>query len=179
VRPAPGRGGTLGAMEPTTPHLHVRSVTAADRDALASLFARMSAGSRYLRFHAPMPVVAEAELDRISGADGRSRVALAAVDPRDGSFAGIAEYAPTGDGSSDVAFAVADDWQGRGVGTMLALALLGHASRNRRARLVALTLSENRAARALLRRVGFRTTWLGRGQVELALDLPMPVAVAA
>ena len=57
------------------------------------------------------------------------RVTLAAVDPRDGSFAGVAQYAPGGDGTSDVTFAVADEWQRRGVGAMLALALLRRAIR--------------------------------------------------
>ena len=54
---------------------------------------------------------------------------LAAVDPRDGSFAGVAQYAPGGDGTSDVTFAIADEWQRRGVGAMLALALLRRAIR--------------------------------------------------
>jgi ribosomal protein S18 acetylase RimI-like enzyme len=128
----------------TTPRLCIRSVRTADRALLGDLFERMSP-----------------QLARPIDVDGRSHVTLAAVDPQDGSFVGVAQYAPAGDGSSDVAFAVADDWQRRGVGTMLALALLGQAARHRRSRLVAVTLGENRAARALLKRIGLRIT--GRG----------------
>jgi RimJ/RimL family protein N-acetyltransferase len=162
-----------------TPRLDIRSVTAADRALLADLFARMSPQSRYLRFHTPTPRLDESELARLIDVDGRTHVTLAAVDPRDGTFAGVAQYAPAGDGSSDVAFAVADAWQRRGVGTMLALALLGHAAQQRRSRLVAVTLGENRAARALLRRIGFVITGRGGGQVDHALDLGAPAALAA
>ena len=95
------------------PRLVVRPVSAHD----ASLLERLGPQARTLRF------------------DGR--VTLAAVDPRDGSFAGVAQYAPGGDGTSDVTFAVADEWQRRGVGAMLALALLRRASADRRRRIVA------------------------------------------
>jgi RimJ/RimL family protein N-acetyltransferase len=163
----------------TTPQLTIRSVTPADRALLADLFERLSPQSRYLRFHTPTPRLDERALARIVETDGRDHVTLAAVDPRDGTFAGVAQYAPAGDGSSDVAFAVADAWQRRGVGTALALALLGHAAQQRRSRLVAVTLGENRAARALLRRIGFRITGRGGGQVDHELQLGAPAALAA
>lgn len=140
------------------PRLFIRAVGARDRERLADLVERMGPATRYQRFHAPNPHVDPAELVHLAETDGRAHVTLAAVDPRDGSFAGIAQYAPTGDGRSDVAFAVADDWQRRGVGTMLALALLRSAAANRRHRLIAMTLGENRAARALLRRLGGQAT---------------------
>ncbi len=164
-------------QEISTPRLLIRPVSGADRALLADLFERLSPQSRYLRFHTPTPRVDPSELVRLIEVDGRTHVTLAAVDPRDGSFAGVAQYAPAGDGSTDVAFAVADEWQRRGVGTMLALALLRRAAANRRQRLVAMTLGENRAARALLKRIGFGVTSRGGGTVDWGLDLRLPAAV--
>ena len=161
------------------PRLFIRSVGPRDREQMADLLERMGPETRYQRFHTPTPRMDPATLARLVETDGSSHVTLAAVDPRDGSFAGIAQYAPTGDGQSDVAFAVADDWQRRGVGTMLALALLRSAAANRRHRLVAMTLGENRAARALLRRLGFAVTRRGGGVVDYGLDLGGPRALAA
>jgi len=100
----------------TNPRLVVRAVSAND----ATLLERLGPQARSLRL------------------DGR--VTLAAVDPRDGSFAGVAQYAPGGDGTSDVTFAIADEWQRRGVGAMLALALLRRATADRRRRIAGMFL---------------------------------------
>ena len=107
-----------------TPHLVVRPVSADDEARLEGL--------------GP-----QARTLRLTG-----RVTLAAVDPRDGSFAGVAQYAPGGDGTSDVTFAVGDEWQRRGVGAMLALALLRRASADRRRRIVAAFRPRRRPALA-------------------------------
>jgi GNAT superfamily N-acetyltransferase len=104
----------------TTPRLVVRPVSADDEARLE----RLGPQARTLRLN--------------------GRVTLAAVDPSDGSFAGVAQYAPGGDGTSDVTFAVADEWQRRGVGAMLALALLRRASADRRRRLAAVLRPRSR-----------------------------------
>jgi hypothetical protein len=106
-----------------TPRLLVRPVSAGDDGRLDDLFARV--GGR-----PPLRV--------------RGRVTLAAVDPRDGSFAGVAQYAPGGDGVTDVEFAV--DPQNRGAGAMLALALLRRATADRRRRIVGMLLGRGRRA---------------------------------
>ncbi len=100
--------------------LVVRPVSVDDRALLADLLERLGPEAPALRLH--------------------DRVTLAAVDRRDGSFAGVAQYAPHGDGVSDVSFAIADEWQRRGVGAMLALALLRRASADRRRRIAAMLL---------------------------------------
>lgn len=153
--------------------LHVRPITADDAPLLAEAFAGLSERSRYLRFLAPKPRLSAAELAYLTDVDQRTHVALAAVDPADGHFVGVARYAtaPGESEEADVAIVVADAWQGRGVGTRLMHALIARAAANGIRRLTGTTLTENRAARALLRRHGFRTGSFGGGLVELELAL--------
>ena len=89
---------------------------------------------------------------------------------------GVARYAcgPEESTVADVAFAVADSAQGRGIGTGLARLLVDDARANGIVRLQAMTLPENAPARKLLGRTGFELTGIDRGVLELALDLRAP-----
>jgi ribosomal protein S18 acetylase RimI-like enzyme len=66
--------------------------------------------------------------------------------------AAIARLARTGPYSAEIAFAVADRYQHRGVGSALAAELLADARAAGIAEVTALTAGDNRAALALLRR---------------------------
>ena len=152
--------------------LEVRPVTADDRELLAAAFRRMSERSRHDRFLGPKPRLSAAELRYLTEIDHRTHEALAAVDPSDGAIVGVARYATVRgeSGTAEMALFVLDLWQGQGIGTMLARQLLERAAQNGIARLTATTFSDNRRARALLRRLGFTTTWLGAGVIELELS---------
>ena len=124
----------------------------------------------YDRFLGPKPKLSSAELTYLTDVDHRTHEALAAVDPDDGSIVGVARYAPEPDapGVADVAFFVLDAWQGQGIATLLGRALVERADANGVERLIASTFADNRAARTVLRRLGFRTVAIGAGIVELA-----------
>ena len=147
----------------------VRPLCAADRDRLAAAFGRMSERSRRLRFLGPKPRLSRAELTYLTDVDQRRHAAFAAIDPDDGAIVGVARYAaePELPGTADVAFFVADAWQGQGIATLLARRLVEHADAQGIARLAASTFAENRPARAVLRRLGFTTRAIGAGVVEL------------
>ena len=155
------------------PLLHIRPITAADSARVAAAFADFSDRTRYQRFLAPKPRLSSAELRYLTDVDQRRHVALAAVDPADDAFVGIARYAtePGDHETADVAVVVADAWQGRGVGTRLMRELVARAAANGIARLTATTLQDNSAARELLRRVGFCTRSVSGGLAELELQL--------
>jgi acetyltransferase len=91
---------------------------------------------------------------------------------------GVARYACDVDETTvaDVAFAVADDWQGRGVGTGLARLLVARAHANGIARLHASTLTDNGPSRKLLGRLGFAVCGITSGVLEVDLDLAAAVA---
>ncbi len=99
--------------------IHVRPIRPTDRDALLRLFLGMSPESRALRFHGGVSddFLAEAA-GRLADVDYASRFGLVAVGPG-GEIVGHACYTATGPHRAEVAFAVADAYQGRGLGTIL------------------------------------------------------------
>jgi RimJ/RimL family protein N-acetyltransferase len=137
--------------------VHVRPLDGRDRDAFSAWFGRLSDESRRRRFHGPKPRLSERELTYLTELDHVSHTALVAVD-QDGRLIGEARYATNapGDRIADFAVTVSDEWQGRGVGSRLAARLVEAARANGMTRLTALTLWDNTAAIALLRRLGFR-----------------------
>ena len=163
----------LHALAPTPPQgLTVRAIRADDKDALADLFGRLSDRSRRRRFHSPKPQLSARELAYFTEVDGRRHAALVAVEPG-GRFAAVARYAcePGVDDEADVAFAVADDWHGRGVGTDLGRRLLEHARASGMARLRATTTGDNRPAQRLLRGLGFAVVGADSSGIDLELTL--------
>jgi protein lysine acetyltransferase len=149
--------------------LDVRPVDAGDRDRLAAAFAHLSERSRRDRFLGPKPQLSAAELTYLTDIDHRTHEALAAVDPSDGAFVGVGRYATVaGDtGTADMALFVLDLWHRQGIGTMLGRRLLERAEENGIERVTATTFADNRPARVVLRRLGFRTVWFGAGVIEL------------
>src|SRR3954452_11897132 len=137
--------------------LSARPIRPDDKDALLAFFARLSPESRRRRFLAPKPRLTARDLVFLTEVDGRAHVALVALD-RGGAIVGVARYAAWRDrpDRADVAFAVADDWHARGLGTELGKRLVDHARRAGVAALTGSTLSENAPARSLVRRPCFR-----------------------
>lgn len=157
---------------PNHPEVTVRPIRATDKDALLDLFARLGAQSRLRRFLAPKPSLSAKEVAYLTEIDGRTHAALVALGP-DGAFIGVARYAcAVGETeTADVAFAVADAWQGRGIGTALGALLVEHARANGIVRLQATTLPENGPARKLLGRMGFEVCAIADGVLEVGMDL--------
>ena len=160
--------------------LTARRIRPADKPALARFFHRLSDESRRRRFLAPKPKLTARDLAFFTEIDHDRHVALVALD-RDGSIVAVARYA-TWHGHHDraeIAFAVADRWHGRGLGSALAGRLVEHARRSGLAVLTASTLSENSAAHALLRRLGFTPVRTSAGVADYELVLGGAVALAA
>ena len=109
-----------------------------DVRALREMFRRLSPESRQRRFLAPLSELDDAMIELLVGdVDGVHHIALLlTVFPPDGEErpVGIARLIqdPADPATADVAFTVADDWQGRGVGTALAEALLWRRARRGR-----------------------------------------------
>jgi RimJ/RimL family protein N-acetyltransferase len=153
--------------------LLIRPIAADDAGPLLGLFERLSPESRYRRFLAPKPRLGSSELAWLTNLDHVSHDALAAVDHSEGSIIGVARYArdPSRPQSAEIAVAVADELQGRGIGTALVGLAIERARRNGYELLIATTLWNNRPARALLRRFGFRACGSDGSLVELELEL--------
>jgi RimJ/RimL family protein N-acetyltransferase len=153
--------------------LRFRPIDTGDRDGLASLFARLSPESRRRRFLSAKHELSDAELDYFSDIDHVRHEAIAAIDQRDGSIVGVARYALDGrrPAAAHMAITVVDELQGMGIGAALAIRTVNRARANGVAVLIATTLSENRPARALVRRLGFRAVTAHGSGIDHELEL--------
>jgi RimJ/RimL family protein N-acetyltransferase len=152
--------------------VNVRPIDSRDRDAFSAWFGRLSDESRRRRFLGPKPELSARELTYLTEVDHVSHTALVALDGG-GRMIGEARYATSapGDRTAELAITVADEWQGRGVGTRLAARVIEAARANGMTRLTALTLWDNSAAMALLHRLGFLRAGYDGDAVEFELAL--------
>ena len=153
----------------------VRPLERSDRAELAAAIARLSDESRYFRFAAAKPRMTERELDHLVDVDHHGHEALLASDPRTGRGIAVARYVPIPGkpGVVELAVTVADEWQGRGLGSVLGKHL-AHLARNREVKRFTATMSSsNRPAHRLMEKLTKHLTQhhVGGGVDELELDL--------
>lgn len=131
--------------------LTVRPMEPDDLVGVRDLFSRLSDESRYRRFFSLSVRAPEWELEYLAGLDGHDRLALIAlVDDR---IVGLARFHRTEDGHADVAVAVEDVCQHRGVGRRLMQELARAARREGLSALDVSVLGENLPALRLIRRM--------------------------
>jgi ribosomal protein S18 acetylase RimI-like enzyme len=127
----------------------VRTLRAADLEAVAGMFDRLSDTSRYRRFFSAGAAGPRRELAYLPTVDGHERVALVAV--VDERVVGLARYHTGDGGSADVAVVVEDAYQHAGLGRRLMIELARAARRERIDVFAISVLSENAPAIRLLR----------------------------
>jgi acetyltransferase len=140
--------------------LRIRRLRPSDRPKYERAVAALSPRSRYLRFGAPLHRMSPRHLEEMMAQDGDRHVAYVALTPDEAAVVGVARYVRSAEDSpsGEVAIAVADDWQGQGVGRRLLERVVEHARLAGLDSLSALILSENRAAAGLARATGFSVT---------------------
>ena len=128
-----------------------RPIEADDKAALSCFFRRLSDESRRRRFLGPKPKLSGRDLAFLTEVDQRRHVALVALDAADAIVA-VARYAawPDEPGRAEMAFAVVDEWHGRGLGTALGDRLVAHARASGLTALTGSTFALNAPAKALL-----------------------------
>ena len=142
--------------------LTIRSLRNGDTETVAALFARLGERSRERRFCGGKPRLSEPELAILARVDRDHHVLVGYVDG-DSEPVGIARLVRDGV-SAEIAFAVADDQQGRGVGSTLANVLAADARAAGITQLIATVCGDNPRVVALLQRLGSSVfvTWRGR-----------------
>ena len=150
--------------------LRLRPPTVADGDALVGFFQRLSPQSLYLRFHGA-PTVRPALVSRVLAPEWVERGAL--VGELDGDVVALASYARLRDpAAAEVAFAVADEHQRRGIGTRLLEQLAARAGEVGIARFVAEVIPDNRAMLGVFQGAGFEVTReLDGGTLEVTFPI--------
>jgi len=151
----------------------IRPVRSTDAPLLADGFARLSARSRQMRFLTNKSTLSAAELRYFTEVDHHDHEALGALSPADGRGVGIARYVRDRDDprAAEIAVTIADDWQGRGLGTELLARLSGRARQAGIRRFTALVAADNTAMARLLRNMGAELTDRGFGTMDYQVAL--------
>jgi RimJ/RimL family protein N-acetyltransferase len=150
----------------------IRPIESDDRERLRAAFDRLSDRSRYLRFQAPMATLTERQLAYLTEVDHHDHEALIAVNKDYDEIVGVARFVCIKGDVAECAVTVADDWQGRGLGTELLDRLVDRAREERVTRFTAVVLAENAEAIHLLDRLGESVRRPLGPQVELDIALP-------
>jgi RimJ/RimL family protein N-acetyltransferase len=131
----------------------------------------LSADTVRRRFFSLHPELSSAELHRFTHVDHVDREAVIAVS--EGQIVAVGRFDRIDRGpGAELAFVVADSWQGRGLGTALLSRLVARAREVGLTRLVAQTLADNRQMRAVFRQAGLPIRErLEGGVVDVTLDL--------
>jgi ribosomal protein S18 acetylase RimI-like enzyme len=140
----------------------IRALRNGDTVTVMALFERLGPRSRERRFCGAKPRLSEADLKLLARVDDTHHVLVGYVDG-DAKPVGIARLVRDGR-SAEVAFAVADDYQGRGIGTILTRELAADARAAGITELQATVCGDNAPAVSLIRRVSdsLQVRWLGR-----------------
>src|SRR4029079_16354469 len=107
--------------------------------------------SRRARFNGPKPCLSASDLRGLASVDGDRRALVGYVEG-DSDPVAIARLVRDGS-SAEIAFAVADDYQRRGIGTALAAELVADAAASRITEITAFVSSDNPVAIRLFGRI--------------------------
>lgn len=194
ARPDAPEARTVSSSDPTAPlvadlsdggRLLLRPLTAEDRWRLEEGLQRLSERSRYLRFHAPVKELSQAQLDRLTDVDGRDHLAWLALDADDpdGLGWGVARCfrLPDDPHVAEAAVTVLDEHQGRGIGSALLVALEREAWAVGIRTFRTYVLAENAAMLHVFEELGARREREGgsvyRVDVDLRDDAPSPAGL--
>ena len=158
--------------------LRLRPPHGSDRQALVRFFETLSERSLYLRFHG-VPTIDERLVDPVLDPDWGDRGALigSVVEAGEERVVAVANYVRLRDPlSAEVAFAVADAYQRRGVGTRLLEQLAARAASHGIERFVGEVMADNAGMIKVFEGIGFEVarTFAG-GEVEMTF----PIAATA
>ena len=148
----------------------IRPLRNGDTAPIEAVFERLGPRSRSRRFGGPKPRLPAHELEALARVDGERHVLVAYVDD-DPEPVAIARLARDGT-AAEVAFEVADAYQGRGIGSILARELAADARAAGITELHATVTGDNPAVVSLVRRIAtsLSASWSG-GQASLVARL--------
>ena len=167
------RGGPIELRDGS--RVRIRQGHRSDRDLLVQVFEHLSAESRYRRFLTPMLELGDAALRRLTAIDHHDHEAMIALDEAGDEALGVARYVRCAErpDMAEVAVTVVDDWQGRGLGTLLLEVISARAREERVRTFTALMLASNGEMMHLLRELGaVRIVDRAAGMVEVEVAIP-------
>jgi len=171
---APGGCGASEVAGPPEPVVEIRPIEPADAEALVRFHVGLSMEATRLRYFNPHPRLTPREVEHLTTVDHHTREALVAI--HDGELIGVARFERLEPGTdAEVAFVVADRWQGHGIATLLLRRIVDRARAEGVGRLVADTLTENHPMIGVFEHSGMSVTRSfddGVMHYELGFDEP-------
>jgi RimJ/RimL family protein N-acetyltransferase len=161
------------------PEILLRRITPEDKDALVAGLGHLSERSVYQRFLAPKPRLSSSELRYLTEVDFVDHYALVAVLAKSPEVVvGVGRWVRSTESPTDaeIAIIVADDVQGRGVGTQLGRALAEAARARGIERFTASMLPSNQAAHRLFAKISSQLQTVHHQGVD---ELVAPLTAAA
>ena len=158
----------------------LRTITPDDAPLIRDGIARLSAESRYLRFFSPASALPDAVVEKLADVDGHDHIAWGAICsdcPGRPPIGAVHAVRHRHDGPvGEFSVAVLDEFQGRGLARMMTAALLVNCRAEGLGALDVHMLSENAAARRLVKSLG--AAWAGEsaGVAEYRLDVAAAIA---
>ena len=151
----------------------MRAIEADDKPALIGLFDHLSEQSRYQRFLTNVSELSDSELRYLTEVDHHDHEALVAFD-QGGAAVGVARFVRLDDPAlAEAAVTVADEWQGRGLGTALTRLLAERAREEGVERFAALLLAGNEQIHDVLSSLGpSHVISREAGTVQVEVDIP-------
>jgi acyl-CoA synthetase (NDP forming)/GNAT superfamily N-acetyltransferase len=170
-RPPKGCPASAYALLADGTAIEIRAARPGDFNLVKAMHAAMSPDNQYRRFFGLSKLSAEREAQRVCRIPAPDHVALLALGG--GDLVGVGSYEITGEGTAEIALAVADDMHGRGVGTLLLEHLESAAWRQGVRRFTGPVLAENDEMLKVFADAGLSAQrHTEDGVIELACDLP-------
>ncbi len=146
-----------------------------DRDLLIQGFARLSAEARYRRFLAATPELTEDMVIYLTVIDHHDHEAIIALEEESGEGIGVARYVrdPNHPDTAEVAATVLDEWQGRGLGTLLLEVLGGRARAEGIRSFTAMMLASNQQMMEVFEGLG-PVHVVDRDAGTIQVEMPIP-----
>jgi GNAT superfamily N-acetyltransferase len=185
----PADGVPAGLADAGAGLIRVRQAVPGDREALARMFERCTASTRYRRFHGPVKAIPERYLaEALSGrplhyalvAFLEPAAAVQAAEALSDGIVALASCRLVDEGAAELGILVEDAWQRQGLGTRLVNELVAHANAVGLRVLEAQLLAEHAWITRLLRPHGtcrLRSTWNGVLNVTVRLASTRPLVL--
>lgn len=154
--------------------LYQRAIHISDAPRLQAFHGRLSRQTILFRFFGVVPELSSEFAERLSHVDYENRMAVVATleAGADEPIIAVARYQRTAPETAEIALAVEDRWQGRGVGPLLLRTLAAYARRHGFTTFIAEVMYDNDRMLVMLRHSSIPTTLrLRDGRVEGRLDI--------
>ncbi len=154
----------------------IRPLNAADAKIEAEFVHNLSDETRHFRFLGGVKELSAAELKKLCDIDGEHNMAFVATVQESGREReiGVSRYAQaTQEGSSEMAVTIADAWQHKGLGALLARHLIDYARAHGVRQLYSVDLAENTAMRHLAQDLGMNARRSLDDPSEVIYSLPL------